>query len=91
MAVRTRPDAASPVLVSPIREGRGTSRPSLTRREPRYVAVQPYRQRVTLAQRGVVGGPVRHAVAGRAMAPLALTAENRLVNPLRQVVQKGRL
>ncbi|EEW61167.1 hypothetical protein SCH4B_0077 [Ruegeria sp. TrichCH4B] len=47
-----------------IGEDRWPAVTTVVRREPRYVIVEPDQHLTALAQRGIVGGPVRGAVAG---------------------------
>ena len=68
-----------------IREHRRASRPAFMRRVPGHLLVQPDQQRPAVAERSVVGGPVRRAVTGGLVLAHAtrLTAWIRDVNPSR--------
>jgi len=66
-----------------IREHRRAPRAALIRRVPSHLLVQPDQQRPALAERSVVGGPIRRAVAGGfgLAHAIGLTAWIRDVNP----------
>lgn len=68
-----------------IGEDRWPAGTTVVRREPRYVIVEPDQHLTALAQRGIVGGPVRGAVAGwrRLRHDALLTSWIPAVNPHR--------
>ena len=68
---------------SRVQEDRRAPLSALKQRVPSHLLVQPDQQRPTLAERGVVAGPVRRAVAGgcRIAHPTRLTTGFLAVNP----------